>query len=182
MGIFLALIDLYIMNIDLKAGVILSVFVVLYLVTSLVLLGYNRSIIMNELISFATQYGQIQKQLLRDLELPYALLDEDGKLLWMNKSFENVVHKEKGYRKSITTIFSEITKDRFPTDQEVTEAKISYEESDFSVKMKRIPLKEMVDNSDIFQTDETYDGYLIAIYLFDETALNIALNATSVLP
>lgn len=175
MGIFLALIDLYIMNIDLKAGVILSVFVVLYLVTSLVLLGYNRSIIMNELISFATQYGQIQKQLLRDLELPYALLDEDGKLLWMNKSFENVVHKEKGYRKSITTIFSEITKDRFPTDQEVTEAKISYEESDFSVKMKRIPLKEMVDNSDIFQTDEAYDGYLIAIYLFDETALNIAL-------
>ena len=109
MGIFLALIDLYIMNIDLKAGVILSVFVVLYLLTSLILLGYNRSIIMNELISFATQYGQIQKQLLRDLELPYALLDEDGKLLWMNKSFEKVVHKEKGYRKSITTIFSRNT-------------------------------------------------------------------------
>ena len=175
MGIFLALIDFYILNVDIKSGVILSVFVLIYLLTSLILLGYNRSIIMNELISFATQYGQIQKQLLRDLELPYALLDENGKILWTNKIFETIVHKEKGYRKSITTIFSEITKDKFPTDQEVTEIKLSYEDADYAVKMKKILLKEMVQNSDIFQTDEEYDGYLIAIYLFDETALNFAL-------
>ena len=175
MGIFLALIDFYILNVDIKSGVILSVFVLIYLLTSLILLGYNRSIIMNELISFATQYGQIQKQLLRDLELPYALLDENGKILWTNKIFETIVHKEKGYRKSITTIFSEITKDKFPTEQEVTEVKLSYEDADYAVKMKKILLKEMVQNSDIFQTDEEYDGYLIAIYLFDETALNFAL-------
>ena len=140
MGIFLALIDFYILNIDVKAGIILSVFVLLYLVTSLVLLGYNRSIIMNELVSFATHYGQIQKQLLRDLELPYALLDENGKILWTNKLFESIVHQDKGYRKSITTIFSEITKDKFPSNQEVSELKLSYDDADYAVKMKKIML------------------------------------------
>jgi len=176
MGIFLAGIDFYIININMRAGVILSVFVLVYLISSLFLLGYNRTIIMNELISFATQYGQIQKQLLRDLELPHALLDENGKILWMNKMFEEVVHKEKGYRKSISTIFPEITRDKLPGEEEFTQLKFSYEESDFQAKMKKIPLKEMVQNSDILQTDEEYDGYLTAIYLFDETALNFALQ------
>ena len=41
--------------------------------------------------------------------------------------------------------------------------------------MKKISLKEMVENSDIV-SGKDYDGYLIAIYLFDETALRIALQ------
>lgn len=175
MGILLAVIDLYILSISLKAGIVLSVFVVIYLLCSLILMGYNRLTILNELISFATQYGQIQKQLLRDLELPYALLDEDGKILWMNRMFETIIHKEKGYRKSITTIFSEITCDKLPKEEEFTELKLSYEESDYHVKMRKLPLRDMVRNSDILQADDQYSGYLTAIYLFDETALNFAL-------
>ena len=175
MGILLAVIDFYIINVDWKAGAVLAAFVLLYLLTSLILLSYNRTMLMNELISFATQYGQIQKQLLRDLELPHALLDENGKILWMNKMFETVVHKEKGYHKSITTIFPEITKDKLPGEQDFMELKLSHDENDYHVKLKKIPLKEMVQNSDMLQTDEEYDGYLTAIYLFDETALNFAL-------
>ena len=49
---------------------------------------YNKPVIMNELVSFATQYGQIQKRLLRDLELPHALLDEAGKVIWTNIALE----------------------------------------------------------------------------------------------
>ena len=33
----------------------------------------------------------------RDLELPYALLDDSGKVIWTNIAFENVVHQPKGY-------------------------------------------------------------------------------------
>lgn len=36
-----------------------------------------RNVVLNELVSFATEYGQIQKCLLRDLELPYAVLDDN---------------------------------------------------------------------------------------------------------
>lgn len=175
MGIFLAFIDLYIMQTNTKAGIILSVFVLIYLITCLILLGYNRPVIMNELISFATQYGQIQRQLLRDLELPHALLDENGKIIWTNKLFEDLTQKEKGYRKSITTIFPEITKDKLPGEQECVEMKLSYQECDYHVKLKKISLKEMVQNSDILQSADDYEGYLTAIYLFDETALNFAL-------
>ena len=48
-------------------------------------------------------------KLLRDLDLPHALLDENGKIIWTNIAFEKAVDKEKGYRKSITSLFPSIT-------------------------------------------------------------------------
>ena len=39
-------------------------------------------------------------RLLRELDLPYALLDDGGKVIWTNAAFENIVHQPKGYRKS----------------------------------------------------------------------------------
>lgn len=176
LGLLLACIDISIYTISMKAGIILSCFVVFYLVVALVMYGANKPIIMNELISFATQYGQIQRRLLRDLELPHALLDENGKIIWMNKAFEKVTHKEKSYQKSITSLFSNITKDKLPGGAEETEVELTHNEREYTAKMKKISLKEMVINSDILENDEEYEGYLIALYLFDETVLHLALR------
>ena len=75
-------------------------FLVIYLLVMTTLLYKNKPVIMNEFINFATQYGQIQRRLLRDLELPYVLMDDDGKIIWTNAAFEQVVHKKrKGIRK-----------------------------------------------------------------------------------
>ena len=150
LGILLAVVDIWIYVIDIKAGIVLSCFVVFYLITVLVLMNFNRSILMNELISFATQYGQIQRQLLRDLELPHALLDETGKIIWTNKAFEVIVGKEKGYKKSVTSLFPIITKDKISKNIEHTEIPFEFQGRDFVAKTHKINLKEMVENSDIF--------------------------------
>lgn len=175
LGILLAIVNICIFAIDIKAGLLLAAFVLFYFSIVCALLFYNKPIIMNELISFATQYGQIQRQLLRDLELPHALLDDNGKVIWTNKSFEEVIHKEKGYKKSITSLFPEISKDKLPGEQDDTEVQFNYETRNFHAKMKKISLKEMVQNSDIIQA-MNYEGYLVALYLFDETALKFALQ------
>lgn len=175
LGVVLLLVNLGIYMIHIKAGLLLSVFVIFYFVIVFAFLFYNQPIIMNELISFATQYGQIQKRLLRDLELPHALLDDSGKVIWTNKAFERIIHREKGYRKNIDSLFKELSKDKFPGETDGTELEIKFEERNFTAKMKKIPLKEMVDNSDILEA-ANYEGFLIALYLFDETALKFALQ------
>jgi len=175
LGVLLALINVIIYFVSIGAGILLSAFVIVYFVIVFLLMSYNKPIIMNELISFATQYGQIQKQLLRDLELPHALLDESGKIIWTNARFEEVIHKEKGYRKSITTLFPGLTKEKLPGVEDTTEETIEYEGSVYAARMKKISLRETVENSDIV-AGKDYDGYLIALYLFDETALRIALQ------
>ncbi len=150
-------------------------FTALYMSIIGILMFKNKPIIMNELVSFATEYGQIQRKLLRELELPYCLLDDSGRVMWTNKAFEALVHKKKGYNKSISTIFPELTPENLPGELDETTTDISFEEREFSVRCHKVSLKDMAENSDIISS-EGYDGYLIAVYLFDETALKLALR------
>ncbi len=177
LGILLCFVNAALYLIDYRAGIILTCFVIFYFAITLSLYFYNKPVIMNELISFATEYGQIQRKLLRDLDLPYALLDDSGKVIWTNIAFENVVHQPKGYNKSITGLFPTITRDRLPDDSGVDEAQyeLEYEGNEYVAKFRKIPLGEIVDHSDIIEAGD-YDGFLIAVYLFDETALHIALQ------
>ena len=175
LGFLLLLVNIGVFTVDFTAGLILLVFTGLYFVAVIYLNFYNKPIIMNELVSFATQYGQIQKKLLRELDLAHAVLDDSGKVVWSNIAFERIVHQEKGFRKNITALFPSITQDKFPAGYDEVSYEIEYENSNYTIKMKRISLKEMADNSDIIDA-KNYEGSLIAIYMFDETALKLAIQ------
>ena len=176
LGILLCVVDIAIWIMDVEAALVMTAFTLFYFLILLIFMRNNKPIIMNELISFATEYGQIQRQLLRELEVPYVLLDDSGKVFWTNKAFEQVVHKGKGYRKAISTLLPEMTRDKLPNGEvDATEIAISYEGSEYLAKCRKVSLKEMAESSDII-SPEGYDGYLIAVYLFDETALKIALR------
>lgn len=177
LGILLLFVDVAVYLINLQAGLLLTGYTVVYFIITLSLYFYNKPIIMNELISFATEYGQIQRKLLRDMDLPYALLDDNGKVIWTNTAFEAVVKQPKGYNKSITSLFPTITRDRLPDDSGLDEAQyeLEHEGSEYVAKFKKISLKEMAEHSDMIEARD-YNGYLIAVYLYDETALHIALQ------
>lgn len=178
LGFLLAVVDILVYMLDYRAGLVITAYLLFYIAIVLAMMLYNKPIIINELISFATQYGQIQRRLLRDLELPHALLDDTGKIIWTNIAFEKLTHQEKGFHKSVTALFSSITKDRLPGQEDVgdeVECRVEYENGNYLAKLKKISLKEMAENSDIIEA-QGYDGYLIALYLFDETALQIALK------
>lgn len=105
MVLFFLIMNVAVYFLDVKAGLVVSVFFVLYAVMVLVMRFHYRPSIMNEMISFATQYGQIQKTLLNEFSIPYAILDIDGRVIWMNEAFCKVVGKDKQYRKSIGGLF-----------------------------------------------------------------------------
>ncbi|MGN0377756.1 MAG: DHH family phosphoesterase [Suilimivivens sp.] len=175
LGLLLVAVNLLIYILDVPSGLVLTCFTLFYFAVTVLLQLYNKPIIMNELVSFATQYGQIQKVLLRELELPYAMLDEEGRIIWTNEKFEEVVHKDRGYRKSITSLFPSITREKLPDEENEVSLNIVFGDRNYEVKMRKISMKEMAENSDIID-GAGYDGCLIAFYLFDETALKIALQ------
>ena len=177
LGGLLLVVNAGIVAIDYRAGLLLGFFTLFYFAVTLSLYFYNKPVIMNELVSFATQYGQIQKRLLRELELPHALLDDTGKVIWTNVAFEDIIHQPKGYNKTITALFPSITRDKLPDNEGVEEAQyeLTYDSKEYIAKFKRISLKEVAENSVMIEADG-YEGYLIAVYLFDETALHIALQ------
>jgi len=177
LGFLLCAVDVATYMIDYRAGILLTSFLIFYFIITFTLYFYNKPVIMNELVSFATEYGQIQRKLLRELDIPYALLDDGGKVIWTNIAFENVVHQPKGYSKSITALFPTITRDRLPDDTGVDEAQyeLEYDGCEYVIRFRKISLKEMAEHSDMIEAKD-YNGYLVAVYLFDETALHIALQ------
>ncbi len=175
LGILLILVNIAVFTVNFTAGLILLAFTGLYFIAVLYLNLYNKPIIMNELVSFATEYGQIQKKLLRELDLAHAVLDDTGKVVWTNQAFERITHIERGYRKSISSIFPSITIDKFPEGFDENSYELEYDNGYYTVKLKRISLHEMAVNSDIIDAKD-YEGSLIALYLFDDTALKLAIR------
>ncbi len=175
LGFFLILVNILIYFIDWPSGIVLSLFLVLYFVIAVYLYINNRNLFLNELVSFATQYGQVQKKLLKNLDLPYAVLDDTGRIVWTNYAFDKVVNKDKVFRRQISSIFPSLTKDTLPTDEQSVEMQIGYEGSDYRTVMRRISLDQMAQDSDIIDA-AAYDGALVALYLFDETAVRLAIQ------
>ncbi len=178
LGLILALLNIYIYFLNIPSGIIISVFLAAYFAIICFLLYRNTPGLVYELVSFATQYGQIQKQLLKALDLPHAILDENGKIVWANTEFEKLTGHQKGFDRSIEAFFPEITPDKIPDgvdDFNENELEIEYENGDYVCRMKKVSLKEMAEKSNLIET-ENYEGYLIALYLFDNTALKLALR------
>ena len=167
--VLLVFMDILVFTVDRKAGGLVSIFVAAYVLIVVFLYFHSRAVIMNELISFATQYGQVQRTLLKEFIVPYALLDYNGKILWMNDAFAALSGKNRRYRKSVTNLFPELTKDKLPTEREA-EVTFQYEEKDFRAVMRPISIQRLLEESGLVEPEGNND--LTALYLFDETELN----------
>lgn len=169
--ILLALVNVAVYFVNRKAGYVVSGGVIIYFVVALMLYLSNKHSIVNEMVSFATHYGQVQKQLLRDLEVPYALLDEDGHIIWTNEAFETVFQVKKGYRKSIMTLLPNIQKDVLPGIESETETMVNYDEADYRISMKKVDMQIALEASELMDI-VNMESYLIAFFMFDETKIN----------
>ncbi len=152
------------------AGVISLIGFFLYLVFAVYLMRKSNSQLMNEMVSFATNYGQIQKKLLQEFSIPYAILDASGNFLWMNDEFAEVTGKNRHYNRNISTIFADVRQDDLPLNEEKAEFKISANDHLYSAVLQRIAIEDLMDKNELINEEET--EYLISISLFDETELS----------
>ena len=169
--IVLILMDVAMYAQEIQMGAEFSGFIVLYVIIVLISNRRNRPLLINELVNFATQYGTVQKQLLNDFEIPYALLDYNSRFLWMNEKFTEITGKDKNYHKSVTTVFPSLTKDILQKSEAVGSINVMLDDRNYRISMKRIYFDSVTKDSAIVAINDT-DEYLTAIYLFDETELN----------
>lgn len=160
-------------TISVKAGCFMAILTVFYAVVAWLLCAGSQKDILGELITFATHYGQIQKKLLKQFYIPYALMDENGRLIWMNEAFMEMTGKTKDFHKSITSIFPQITKESFAGEDEDTilEYHVHFEERDYKAQLQQVSFKNMEKSKELEDIEELTQ-HLMAVYLFDETELN----------
>lgn len=151
----------------------MTIFVILYIMIAFGIFFSRKSSIMTDLINYASDYSQVQRNLIRELMLPYAILDSEGCFMWGNDAFFELTGNVKMGTKNISTIIPEITEDVIPEDVLDRELHIRWNERDYQVVLrridvdnfdgsgKRVPLEETLDN----------DNVLITMYLRDETEI-----------
>ncbi len=170
LGILLVVMDVATCFYDKHAGQAVCAFTLLYLVCVTISYRHNKSGMVDEVITFATQYGTVQKKLLNEFEIPYALLDYTGKILWVNEKFTELTGKGKTYHKSITTIIPTLTRELMDK-MENGSVSVTYNEHSYRITMTKIMFESFAKESDML-TIENSDRYLTALYFFDETELN----------
>lgn len=156
---------------DKRAGICVSVFAVLYFLIVVGIFMANKSLIRNEVISFATQYGTVQKKLLDEFMIPYALLDYNSKILWMNERFSQIAEKDKGYHKSITTIFPAITRELLEKDEKNQNIQVEWKDRIYRANVGKIYFDETKEEENLIDLEKK-GQFLMTLYLFDETELH----------
>lgn len=152
------------------AGCIVGGFTVV-LILSLVLLDVHyRSRVLIELMDFAHKFSGIEKEMLKNFLVLYAIVQPDGKLVWMNDMMAELTGKDADYHKNISTLFPAMNAAHFPLDEEARSLEIEYNERRYRVDMKRVWLSSMLE--DLEGVEQTGgESCIVALYFFDITEL-----------
>ena len=175
LGLFLAGITVLVYFIDWPIGIILTIFLVIYFVFTLYMYLNNSEILRKEMVEFATSYGELQGELLKSFDIPYALLDETGKIMWFNDAFGTAVHKDSDYRRSITTIFPAIRREGLPKDEKEIRVQVEMEGTTFMAQIKKLNMAELLPSNTMLD-DKARKGELYSLFLIDDTAARIAIQ------
>ena len=168
----LIVLNILVYCVSVKAGLVVSAGVLIYVGIAVVVLRCHRPFIVNELIAFANQYDSLEKRILEELALPYAIMDMNGRMIWSNKVFAELTGKDQFYKKNISTIFPDVTADKLPVadKKESSEISTQFGEKIYRVSMQRVELGEIVAGSETLEnTDKNVS--LIAMYMYDDTEL-----------
>lgn len=155
--------------IDITAGLAMCGFTVLCLIMSVFLYTYKRKGIMAGMVEFSADYAWVQRKLLMDLHIPYAIIDEDGRILWMNTQFTQMIKEEKGKIKTITSMFPDITKEYLSDLQESVSIHSTFADSLYRIELKPVVIesKDITDDTAVVHKDRP----ILTVYLFDETEI-----------
>lgn len=169
--ILLVIINIPVYVVNKKLGALFTGFVILYFIIVLFAYWYNKPVILNELINFATRYGTVQRRLLDEFEVPYALLDYNGKILWVNQKFTEITGKDKDYHKSITSIFSSLTREVVQKSDDKLEMNLTLQEKHYRASMRKLYFDTVTDDDSIISVEQGAQ-FMTVLYLFDETQLH----------
>lgn len=176
--VLLIALNVLVYMIDCKAGLVVTLGTLIYAACAVWILLYHRPQMFNDLIAFASQYEVLEKRVLEDLALPYAVMDMEGRMIWSNKEFSELTGKDQYYRKNVNTIFADVTPDKLPVSEEQDISEISTQVGDriYRISMQRIRLGEDMVHAKVLEgLPETTS--LIAMYLYDETELREYMQA-----
>lgn len=173
--ILLLLMNLVIYVINKPAGYVMTGFIVFYFLLVMTVFYFRRNQITTELVRYAMDFAQVQKRLLKEMAIPYALLDVDARLEWGNNEFVDLFQGKKVVGRSISSLIANITEDTLPKAEADEVIHILLNNRNYKVVLRKIisPNLDEDANWSLYESEKVWDtkNALIAMFLFDETEI-----------
>lgn len=168
-----AVATIHIYVVDRKAGYCVAGYTLAYFVVAMMLRLSGRKKLQQDLIRFAQSYGRLQMKMMKEMAVPFAVLNVEGHLLWGNDEFLDVAVNKKAARRNIANIFPEITLDRLPeAAQGDVVLRVTREDKTFRAVLRQIDAALVDDFSDGLELDQFIDDQsIIVMFLYDETEM-----------
>ena len=174
LGIILWVTDILILFLDWRSFAAVSVVCLIYTVVMALVFLNSRDLYMKEMAEYAEEFNKLENLLLREMEMPYAMLDEGGHVLWMNPAFEEAIHRDKSFRRPISTVIPALTRDVFPVDEKPAKVALEIVGNSYYAQMRRIRASHLTGSSVMF--GDKVEGDVISVCLVDNTAVELAIR------
>ena len=175
LSILMFFINVVVYVINHKAGIVMLLCSILYAIIAMAIFFYQKKTIQREMIRFAASYGKVQKQLLKEMVIPYGILDIEGHLLWGNDELLYLLSDEKSAKKSIFNVVHEMSEKCLPTSEQDEEIHIVLKERNYKVILRRVLIEEgeLASATKSGRDLERFGNnqVLISIYFYDETEM-----------
>lgn len=168
LGLMAVCIGVYVYVHNMTAGLVILGAGAVYVLVALIMYFLHKPVVMHDLINFAVDYAKVQKVLLRDLAIPYGLMDIDGNILWLNKELEALFEGRDVKGQNVSEIFTEHTVEDFVSSEERKEFEMNYHDRAYSIVCRRINVSDVFTSTQMFSIEDDRDC-LVAFYMFDET-------------
>lgn len=168
MGILLIVMNIVSYTFQVSCGIVVSIFVALYFLMTFLLYRHYKKYIVRDLILFGSGYAQIQRQLLQEMLVPYAVVDEADRILWMNGEFQRIVEQDGRKHRHLSSVFNDITVDKLRFKGESAIFHSVFLERNYQVSVNRVTLNDIMDSLIVGERKNNRVD-MFAVYLFDET-------------
>jgi len=156
---------------DITAGFIIGGFWMAYLIGLMILYFHDKTLVLTNYGGLGQKYGFLHQTLLADLSVPYAVMLEDGKIIWANERFVEIFMDKSLINSYLSHYIQDLNRSVFPQDGETVEIEVQYGEKDYRAALTRIDATSIEDTEIVFGLPKGQE-YFVAVALADVTELH----------
>ncbi len=170
--ILLALVFLVIVvvqyGIDSRETIISAIIIAAYILV--VFFAYYRlmPVFRSTMVDYSLEQGKVQKELLHGLDVPYVLLDLDGRVMWANARFYRAidVNEKKFLQRRIDSYIPDLTPEVLDDIEGEISMSVDLGERSYNAKIRRVDLSAVFDGE---PGDNQEEDVVLVMHMFDVT-------------
>lgn len=167
--------NIHIYTIDLKIGVIMTGYVLLYIAIAFLLFFYKRKALLKDIVQYAVRFNHTTNRLAADLDLPLAITDWTGSCLWCNKQFIRLFcTMETKPKFTMDSVIPNLKVETFPQNtSENSEIHFHTETEYFKAVIQKVNVGETEIEEDLAANDSSVglgDNFYV-FYIYNETEI-----------